>query len=74
MNSIQIFAMIASIVIPIVASFIGVMFWFISDMRIQIGRVDSDIKAQGERTDNAMARIDKLYTMFVDLLKDRKSK
>lgn len=35
-------------------------------------KIDNDVKTQGERIDNAMNRIDNLYQMFVDLLKERK--
>ena len=42
----------------IVASITGMMFFFTS-------KIDQDVRAQGQR-------IDQLYQMFVDLLKERK--
>ena len=36
-------------------------------------KLDSDIKSIGNRLDQQGARIDQLYQMFIDLLKDRKS-
>lgn len=40
--------------------------WFFTrDIRDKMSRLDTDMRAQG-------ARIDRLYQMFVDLLKERK--
>jgi hypothetical protein len=39
--------------------------YFTRDIRISLDKLDSDVRAQGARTD-------KLYEMFVDLLKERK--
>jgi len=35
-------------------------------------KLDSDIKSLGNRLDGHATRIDQLYRMFIDLLKDRK--
>lgn len=35
-------------------------------------KLDSDIKSLGTRMDQHSARIDQLYQMFIDLLKDKK--
>lgn len=38
-----------------------------------MNRVDSDVKQIGDRMDRHAQRIDQLYKMFVDLLKERKN-
>lgn len=40
-------------------------FWLFS-------KLDSDIKSANQKSDAQMQRIDQLYHMFVDLLKERK--
>ena len=45
--------------------FTAVIYWMIN-------RVDADVKAIGVRMDGHTVRIDQLYQMFVDLLKERK--
>ena len=35
-------------------------------------KLDNDIKSQNQRVDAQVQRIDQLYGMFVDLLKERK--
>lgn len=37
-----------------------------------VGKLDTDIKSLGSRLDGHAIRIDQLYHMFVDLLKERK--
>ena len=37
-----------------------------------IQKIDSDVKSLGNRLDGHAMRIDQLYKMFVDLLKERK--
>lgn len=37
-----------------------------------INKIDSDVKSLGNRLDGHATRIDQLYKMFVDLLKERK--
>lgn len=54
-------------VITIIGTLGGMMFYFIS-------KIDADIKAINARADVQNARIDQLYQMFVDLLKERKGK
>jgi len=48
---------------------IGVLGGF---MLYQFNRLDNDIKSANDRQDAQMARIDQLYSMFVDLLKKGK--
>lgn len=52
-------------VITIIASLGGIMFFLVN-------KIDSDVKSIGNRLDGHAARIDMLYKMFVDLLKERK--
>lgn len=37
-----------------------------------VGKLDSDVKSACARLDGHVQRIDQLYKMFVDLLKERK--
>lgn len=37
-----------------------------------VNRIDSDVQSIGRRLDGHAQRIDQLYKMFVDLLKDKK--
>ncbi len=37
-----------------------------------VNKLDSDVKSIGSRLDGHAMRIDQLYRMFVDLLKERK--
>lgn len=62
---------ITSIITIIVAvvTIIGVLGGF---MFHQFNKLDSDIKSSIARIDVQMTRIDKLYCMFVDLLKKEK--
>lgn len=54
----------------------GILFWFMSDIKSDIKKVEDDLKEQNarfnERFDLQNTRIDKLYQMFVDLLKEGK--
>lgn len=52
-------------VITIIASLGGLMIYLIQ-------RMDADIKSLCNRLDGHATRIDQLYKMFVDLLKERK--
>ncbi len=63
---------IISVNITLAAFFAGFMFWGIS-------KIDGDVKGLGDRIDKIAirldghaSRIDQLYKMFVDLLKERK--
>jgi len=48
--------------LTIIVSLGGMMYWFKMDLQKHIDRIDQDAKGQAER-------IDRLYQMFVDLLK-----
>ncbi len=54
----------------------GILFWFMSDIKSDIKKVEDDLKEQNakfnERFDLQNSRIDQLYQMFVDLLKEGK--
>jgi len=52
-------------VVTIIATLGGLTVWLFS-------RLDADILALGNRMDRHDQRIDQLYTMFVELLKDAK--
>lgn len=52
-------------VVTIIGSLGGIMFFLVN-------RIDSDVKSACARLDGHAQRIDQLYKMFVDLLKERK--
>jgi len=52
-------------VVAIIGSLGGLMFYFLQ-------RIEKDVDKLGARIDAANARIDNLYTMFYDLLKEVK--
>ncbi len=54
----------------IIAMF-AICWYFTHDIKSAIKNLDNDMKEQGKRIDAQGDRIDKLYQMFVDLLKDR---
>jgi hypothetical protein len=56
---------IAGINIAMFGSLAGIIIW-------TVGKLDSDIKGLGARLDGHAQRIDQLYKMFVDLLKEKK--
>jgi len=49
----------------------AIAWYFTHDIKEGLVKLDSDLKSQGERIDAQGQRIDRLYQMFVDLLKDR---
>ncbi len=51
---------------------IAIVIWQVSKMDTDIKSVGSDVKALSSRMDGHATRIDQLYRMFVDLLKERK--
>jgi len=52
--------------------FSTVMYWMINRLDSDIKSVGADVKALSSRMDGHATRIDQLYKMFVDLLKERK--
>ena len=52
-------------VITIIASLGGLIIYLVQ-------KIDSDVKSLGNRLDGHAQRIDQLYRMFVDLLKEHK--
>jgi hypothetical protein len=52
-------------VFTIIISLAGFIFWVRTDLKEDINRVDQDCRA-------ANLRVDQLYQMFIELLKDRK--
>lgn len=58
--------------ITMTAAICGFLWYFLSNVQRDIQRLDKDMQACNNRIDQAMARIDRLYEMFVDLLKERK--
>ncbi len=49
----------------------AICWYFTYDIKSAIVKLDADVRDQGKRIDAQGARIDRLYQMFVDLLKDR---
>jgi hypothetical protein len=56
---------IVGVNIALIASMVTLVIWAVSKM-------DADVKSIGNRLDGHAMRIDQLYKMFVDLLKERK--
>ena len=52
--------------------FSTVMYWMINRLDTDVKSVGADVKALSSRLDSHATRIDQLYKMFVDLLKERK--
>lgn len=52
-------------VLTIIGSLSAFIFWMFT-------KLDSDIKSLGNRLDGQCQRIDQLYQMFIDLLKEKK--
>lgn len=53
----------------IVAMF-AIVWYFTKDIRDELIKIEIDLKEQGKRTDEQGKRIDKLYVMFIDLIKE----
>jgi len=51
--------------ITIIGSISAIVFW-------AVNKLDSDIKSLGNRLDGHAQRIDQLYRMFIDLVKEKK--
>ena len=58
--------------ITLFALFSTVMYWMINRLDTDVKSVGADVKALSSRLDSHATRIDQLYKMFVDLLKERK--
>lgn len=58
--------------IAMFALFSTVIYWMINRLDTDIKSVGNDVKALSNRLDGHAMRIDQLYRMFVDLLKDSK--
>jgi hypothetical protein len=56
---------IVGVNIALLAALAGLIIWAVS-------KLDSDMKSIGSRLDGHAARIDQLYRMFIDLLKEGK--
>ena len=50
----------------------AICWYFTYDLRKSMERIDIDMKEQGKRIDAQGQRTDKLYQMFIDLLKDQR--
>lgn len=48
-----------------ILSMFAIGWYFTREIRISLNKLDTDVRAQGARTD-------KLYEMFIDLLKEKK--
>lgn len=51
--------------VALIAAMITIVIW-------AVGKMDADVKSIGNRLDGHATRIDQLYRMFVDLLKEGK--
>lgn len=56
----------------IIGVFVGLFTIFTGFFIWMVNRIDSDVKSIGNRLDGHAQRIDQLYKMFVDLLKERR--
>ena len=56
---------IIGVLVGLFTIFTGFFVWMVN-------RIDSDVKSIGSRLDGHAQRIDQLYKMFVDLLKEMK--
>ena len=54
----------------IIAMF-AIVWYFTYDIKQSLAKLDTDTRNQGKRIDSQGERIDRLYQMFVDLLKER---
>lgn len=65
-------------VITIILSLAGVTYWFKSELEKDIQRIDTDIKGLAQKLDietkAQTARTDQLYQMFIDLLKEGRTR
>ena len=63
-------------VIILISAILGTMIAvnkvFADKISKSVDRLEQDLKTQGERTDKAMSRIDQLYSMFVQLIREKK--
>ena len=58
--------------LAIIGSLGGLMIWICNKLDGDIKGMSARLDSQGVRMDGHAKRIDQLYTMFVDLLKERK--
>jgi hypothetical protein len=56
---------IVGVNIALIGAMISIIIWMVN-------KLDSDVKSIGNRLDGHATRIDQLYRMFVDLLKEGK--
>lgn len=63
---------IISVQVALFGLFATVFYWMISSLDSDVKAVGSDVKSITSRLDAQATRIDQLYKMFVDLLKERK--
>ncbi len=63
---------IITINIAMFALFSTVMYWMVNRVDTDVKSVGTDVKALSNRLDGHATRIDQLYKMFVDLLKERR--
>lgn len=71
MDWIQIITIIG-VNVAIFGSLASIMIWTVNKLDADVKSIGSDVKALSSRMDGHATRIDQLYKMFVDLLKERK--
>ncbi len=63
---------IISVNIAIFGSLIALIIWVVNKLDADIKNIGSKMDTLGNRLDGHATRIDQLYRMFVDLLKEKK--
>jgi len=63
---------IISVQVTLFGLFATVFYWMISRLDSDVKAVGADVKSITSRLDAHATRIDQLYKMFVDLLKEKK--
>ena len=57
--------------LTIIGSISAIVIWAVTRMDNSINKLDGDIKSLGNRLDGHAQRIDQLYRMFIDLVKEK---
>ncbi len=67
----QVFTIIG-VNVGLIVALATLIIWAVNKIDADVKSVNSDMKSLGNRLDGHAMRIDQLYKMFVDLLKERK--
>ena len=66
----DIFSCLDKLNLQAIITMFAICWYFTYDLKAGLKKLDEDMKEQGKRIDAQGERIDRLYQMFVDLLKD----